>query len=126
MVDRAPELSLAPNRTLVRVAAAALAAIPLAFGSLRALQTGKDFRYLITAIASLATATIITRLVATRDREAVRPLWRSMIALIGATIVAAGVAYGLGARSGPAIWFVALGFSVCMTASTALGQFARS
>jgi len=50
-----------PRWRLSRVLAVAFAAIPFVFGGLRALQTRTDFRYLVTALASLAAAVTIFR-----------------------------------------------------------------
>jgi hypothetical protein len=113
-------IQLARSR-LVRVGAIAIAALPFAFGAARALQTGSDFRYLVVAVASLASATAIVRLGARRGPSS--GVW--VLALVGATLVSSAVAFALGARSAPAVLVVALAFSACVTAGLALGLFAR-
>jgi 4-amino-4-deoxy-L-arabinose transferase-like glycosyltransferase len=111
------------RRKLVRLLALGSAAVPLGFGALRALTTGTDFRYLVTALASLAAAATIFRLGASR----VRSRWRlGGIGLAGSTLVAAAVAFGQGATSAPAVWVVAVAFSLCVTTSGMLGLFSRS
>jgi len=111
------------TRKLGRLLALGFAAIPVGFGALRALTTGTDFRYLVTALASLAAAATIFRLGASR----VRSRWPlSCLALAGSTLVAATVAFGQGATSGPAVWLVALAFSLCVTTSGMLGLFSRA
>ena len=106
------------TRRIVRMFALVLAAIPLTFGALRALQTGTDYRYLIVALASLATAATAFRF------GPPGRLASSALGLVTSTLVAGAVAFGLGASSAAAVWFVALGFSLCETASGALGLFA--
>ncbi len=110
-------------RKLVRLLALGIAAIPIGFGALRALTTGTDFRYLVMALASFATAATVFRLGASR----VRSRWLlGCTALTGSTLVAAAVAFGQGATSGPAVLVVALAFSFCVTTSGMLGLFSRS
>ena len=111
----------APPR-LVRVLAVGCAAIPVGFGALRALTTGTDFRYLITALASLAAAATIFRLGASR----VSSRWLlSSLALAASTLVGGVVAFGQGATSAAAVWVVAFGFGLCVSASGRLGMFSR-
>jgi len=106
-----------------RVLAFSLAAVPVAFGALRALTTGTDFRYLVTALASLAAAAAIFRFGA--SRVASRWLLPSL-ALAAATLVGGAVAFEQGAASATAVWFVAFSFGLCVTASGVLGMFSRS
>ena len=112
-----------PRWRLSRVLAVAFAAIPFVFGGLRALQTRTDFRYLVTALASLAAAVTIFRLGASFGRRAASPVPLWLLALSGATLFAGAVAFGLGATSSTAVWVVAFGFGLCVTASGALGLF---
>ncbi len=113
------------NRMLLRVASVALTATPVAFGVLRALQTtGNDFRYLLTALASVAVAAVIVRRGAHGAPGTMPSFARSLFALGAGTLTAAAVAFGLGARSAPAIWVVAFAFSLCATGGFALGVIA--
>ncbi len=110
----------------MRILAIIAAAIPFAFGALRAIQTGDDYRYLITALASLVAATLIFRVGGRRRGAASSPWGFALIVLVGTTVITAGVAFLTGARNLPAIGIVAISFSLCTTASQALGLFARS
>lgn len=114
------------NRRLARVLVVVFAAIPFAFGALRALQTGSDFRYLVTALASFAAASAIFRFGSARGRAAASPVLLSLLALSAATLLAGAVSFGLGATSAAAVWLVAFCFSLCVTASGALGLFASA
>ena len=109
--------------TFVRVLAIGLAALPVGFGALRALTTGTDFRYLVMAIASLAVAVSIFRI--GRTRRLSRWLLPCLV-LAATTLVGAAVAFGEGATSAPAVWFVAFGFGLCVTMGGVLGMFPSS
>jgi len=113
------------RRTFPRVMGALLVAVPFVFGALRALQTGSDFRYLVTAFGSFAAAATILRFGAS-SRDAALPLLRLVLAVVGATLVAAAVAFGLGATSVLAILVVASAFSLCATTGLALWRLAPS
>lgn len=99
------------------VLAAVLAGIPVAFGVVRAIQTGRDLRYFVTAMVSLIAASATDRVAAAR-----RPSGASRVAVTFAvaTVASAVAAFALGARSMGAIWMVTAGFSVCTTASAVL------
>ncbi len=108
---------------IARVLAVGFAALPVGFGALRALTTGTDFRYLLTAAASLAAAALIFWFGASR----VTSRWLLMcMALAVSTLIGGVVAFGLGATSVGAVWFVTFGFGVCVTASGMFGLLARS
>jgi hypothetical protein len=87
-----------------------VAIIPVGFGALRAITTGSDFRYLWVALVSSVAAGVA--LTATR-RFPSRWLASVAVAVVAATIAAAGAAFALGGRSVPAVLFVAAGFAVC-------------
>lgn len=109
------------TRKFARVLAVVFAATPVAFGALRALTTGTDFRYLVTALVSLAVAAMSFTLGASRVSS------RSLLscgALVAATVIGGAVAFGLGATSMAAVWLVAFSFGLCVTASGVLGLFA--
>lgn len=116
------EMSQDTNHRAMRILAVALALVPIGFGALRALQTGTDFRYLVTAIATLAVAAMIFRFGAPRVSS--RGLLAGL-ALLAAALTGSAVAFWQGARSAPAVLIVAFAFSLCTTASGALGLFAR-
>ena len=111
-----------PSRSR-RILALGSAALPVGFGALRALTTGTDFRYLVTALASLAAAATIFRFGLAR----VSSRWLlSGLALVACTLVGGLVAFAEGATSAPAVGVVALAFGLCFSASGMLGLFARS
>ncbi len=102
-----------------RSAAIALAALPLGFGLLRAWQTGTDFRYLTTALVTVCITAVCFRFGASRA------LSRGLLvvgALVAATTASAVAAFALGARSAGAVWFVSLGFSLCVVGGAVLGS----
>jgi CHASE2 domain-containing sensor protein len=99
------------------------AAIPFAFGLIRAVSTGYDVRYLWMALASLLGAVIAGRTASTRKPIGVLAL--SAPVLIVATVVAGLAAFLLGARSVAAAGIVALAFGFCWAASYALYALSR-
>lgn len=110
---------------IVRVLAIAAAALPFAFGALRVIQSGDDYRYLITALGSFVAATLIFRVGGKRPGAATSPWGFALLVLGGTTLVTAATAFATGARNLPAVLIVAVLFSLCTTASQALGLFAR-
>jgi FtsH-binding integral membrane protein len=111
---------------LIFLLAILLGAMPFAFGVLRALTTGTDFRYLWVAIASSVGANGVLRLAKAGERtpRAVVALWA--IALVIATLLAGMVAYYVGARNSAALWIVALSFALCSATSASLIALRRS
>jgi hypothetical protein len=111
------------SRWFVRALAVCFAAAPVGFGALRALTTGTDFRYLVTALAVLAAAAITFRVGAPR----VRSRWMlSFLALALSTLVGSVVAIGQGATSIGAIGAVVAAFGLCVTVGGMLGAFSRT
>lgn len=107
----------------VRALAVCFAAAPVGFGALRALTTGTDFRYLITALAVLATAGITFRVGAAR----IQSRWLlSYLALTLSTLVGGIAAIGQGATSIGAIGAVVAAFGLCVTIGGMLGVFSRT
>ena len=105
----------------VRALALGFASAPVGFGALRALTTGTDFRYLVTALTSLAVAATVFRLGGSRGASRWMLSW---VALPAATLAGCAVAFAQGAASAPAVWLVAFGFGLCVTAGGVLGLFA--
>ncbi|MBI3567928.1 MAG: hypothetical protein HY084_06990 [Gemmatimonadetes bacterium] len=102
------------------VIAYGLAALPIGFGALRLLTTGRDARYLIIAIASLVTAVTVFRTGASRGS----PRWLlALVAVVASTLVGVAIAAWQGAGSRAAVLFVTLSFSLCFTVSGMLGAF---
>lgn len=99
-----------------------IASLPIAFGVIRAAQTGTDFRYLWSAIAALVGAAAVTARRSNTDRVAVR----GTLALCVATLLAAAMACLVGARSPGAVLVVALAFGACAAVGSALVARSRA
>jgi hypothetical protein len=104
---------------------AAFAAVPFAFGLIRAVETGDDVRYLWVALAALGGALVV---VATGKALG----WSSerVVALFGGVFVAATLcammaASALGVRVGPGMLIVGAAFAFCFAASGSLHVAAR-
>ena len=94
-----------------------LAALPIAFGVLRAASTGADYRYVWTAVASTLVAMVVMMI----RRGTMVPTARRVVgALLGAATVASVTGFAQGATSVPAVLFVALGFAICEACGIAL------
>ena len=93
------------------------AAIPFAFGMIRAFTTGTDVRYIWVALAAMVGGLLATS-VARRIRQA--PTTGVLVAAVFVTsAINAGVAaLLLGTRMGPALLIVAAGFAACFAAAT--------
>jgi hypothetical protein len=116
-------MSLEARKRVARAVGFALASMPLCFGALRALTSGTDFRYLITALVSLAAAGFTFRLSAGKMRSS----WgRTFLALAVSTLAGAMAAFGQGASSAAAVATVAGGFGICVTLGGMLGAFSRT
>jgi hypothetical protein len=108
------------RRHLLRLAAALLAAVPVAFGLVRAVQTGIDVRYLWLAGAALLGSLAVMEVGrSAAGPRRVSPL-RALVAVIVGAACAGATALFLGAKPGPGVAIVALGFGLCTGASAAL------
>jgi len=115
-------MSLEARKKAARAVGFVLASMPLCFGALRALTSGTDFRYVITAFVSLTAAGLTFRLSAGRMRSS----WgRSFLALAVSSLAGAMAAFGQGASSAAAVGTVAGGFGICVTLGGMLGVFSR-
>lgn len=109
-------------RRYLNVVAVGLAAVPIGFGTVRAITTGTDFRYLVTAVASLAAAAAVFRGAASR----VASRWLLSSLALAVSIGAGGVvASWQGATSVPAVALVVVGFGLCAAGSGILGLFSK-
>ncbi len=102
-----------------------LAAVPVAFGLIRAVSTGDDVRYLW-----LAGAAILGSMVAMRSgRGASGPahvsLGRAVGAVAAGSASAAAAALLMGTTAGPGLAIVAVSFGLCTGASAVLAAIAR-
>ena len=118
-------MSTSPRRQIASVLAILAAAVPFAFGLIRAITTGTDYRYVWMAIAAALGAAVVV--VATKARSLTRnEILLRTIAVFGLATVLAGVAgYLLGARAASGIVIVSVSFGLCDAASYALASFAR-
>ena len=107
----------------MRALAVCLMAVPVGFGALRALTTGTDFRYLVTAVAALVVSGVTIRVGAPRVRS------RGLLSLLalGLSTLAGGIAaFGQGATSVAAVVVVATLFALCVTTGGMLLLRARA
>jgi len=100
------------------------AVTPLAFGMIRALRTGDDFRYLWVALASLLSAVIVL-IVGNANPRSNRAAVRSATVFIIATVIAVLAASLVGARVGPGSVVVGAAFGFCYAAACALYLVSR-
>ena len=101
------------------------AAVPVAFGCIRAVTTGDDVRYLWMAGAAMLGSMAV---VARRSGDAIPanvPLGRGVGAVACGTVCAAVAAVLQGARSVPGVAIVALAFGVCTGTSAVFAMLAR-
>ena len=108
-------------QTLALVLGVGVAALPIAFGAIRAATTGTDFRYLWTALAALAGSAAV--MAGGRAGNGVN-VPRMLLALCVGTLLAALTAFLVGARSPGAVLVVSLAFGAC--AAIGGGLVARS
>ena len=112
-----------PREWLLYSLSILFAAIPFAFGLIRAVSTGYDVRYLWMAFASLLGAVIAVR--TARNRKPTGMLAVSALVLVIASVLAGLAAFLLGARSVAAAGIVAFAFGFCWASSYALYALSR-
>ena len=100
--------------------------VPFAFGVIRAITTGSDFRYLWMALAAVLGAVVVAVTTTQRTTTQNEILKRSGAAFVLATLLAGGVGYLLGARSFIGVWIVAVSFGLCEAVGFALTKMART
>ena len=107
-----------------RILAVLMAAVPFAFGVIRAITTGWDYRYVFIAVASFAGAVLGVWLAGTQRRHESRAT-TLVIGFVLSLLLGSATGWALGARSVSAIVFVAGGFAVCEIMACALYLLAR-
>lgn len=113
------------RRQLLQLLAVLLAVLPVAFGSVRAINTGDDFRYLWLAAAAIL-GSLSVMLPAYRVPGPTRVSARRAAAAIATgAACAAATAVALGATAGPGVAIVAVAFGLCTGTGTVLGAAAR-
>jgi len=107
------------------LAAMMFAAVPVAFGAIRAITTGDDVRYLWMAGAAMIGSLAVVPWTSVVAPPAAVRLVRGMLAIACGTACAAVTAVVQGARSVPSVAIVALSFGLCTGASAACMMLAR-
>ena len=102
-----------------------LGAVPVAFGVVRAINTGDDFRYLWLAAASILGSLAVMGPGYRAPGSARVPLARAAAAIGAGAACAAVAAIVLGATPGPGVAIVAASFGLCTGTGAALGTLAR-
>jgi hypothetical protein len=101
--------------TLSKALAAVFACAPLMFGANRLVTTGDDYRMLAMAVVSLIGFFIVVSV-----KRDTRPSTAAIFFV--STVLAATVAYVMGARAAFGIWAVATVFGFCYASSNILKQ----
>jgi hypothetical protein len=102
------------------------AAGPFVAALTRALGTGTDFRMLLMAIPAFLIVGAIMAFGNAPSRKASGVLTLSVVAFVVAAVVAASVAYLLGARANFGVWAVAIVFALFFATGSALHAFSRT
>ena len=114
----------AQRRQLLLLVAVLLAVVPVAFGSVRAIETGDDFRYLWLAAAAIL-GSLAVMVPAYRGPGPARvSVGRAVSASATGAACAAATAFILGATAGPGVAIVAVGFGLCTGTGMVLGAVA--
>ena len=109
------------SRGLLRSLSIVFAALPFAFGAIRAVQTGgRDLRYILVALAAVSGAAAVK---AAAGRFGRRPRMAAaffVAVFMGSTLVAVIAALLIGTILGPGILVVASAFGFCLAAASLL------
>lgn len=100
-------------------------AVPFAFASIRAIQTGKDVRYLWVALAGLFGAAATVRAGRAYSRRSTAAVALAVGAFVVATLFSVAGALLIGTRLGPGLLVVAAAFGLCFAAAAFLHLLAR-
>jgi hypothetical protein len=112
------------RRRLFEALAIASAAVPFAFASIRAVQTGRDVRYFVVALAGLIGVVGAIGLSGARGRPMAAAVAAG--AFVVATLFASVAAVLIGTKLGPGLLVVAASFGLCFAASALLHLLARA
>lgn len=107
------------------IAGILLIAAPFAFGVIRRLQTGTDWRYLYVAISAFIGSSVVIAIGRSRSRTSSVTVGISVIAFIAATLAAVLGAKFLADTQSAAVWIVAVAFAFCTTVGTVLYLVSR-
>ena len=100
-------------------------AMPFAFGVIRAVETGRDLRYLWLAVVSFLGAWAVMTIGTARARYPRTVLVLAAMAFGVALLLGVVTARLLGVMAGPGMWVVCGAFALCAAASRALAALAR-
>ena len=104
--------------------AVVFAAVPVAFGLIRAVQTGRDVRYVWVAAAGACGAVVVTAIArAHGDSSTPVLVFCGSFLMSGVLALCAGLA--VGTRLGPGLLVVAAGFAGCFSIASVLAVLAR-
>ena len=112
------------RRQLLLLVAVLLAVVPVAFGSVRAINTGDDFRYLWLAAAAILGSLAVMVPAYRAPGPARVSAGRAVGAIAAGAACAAAMAVALGATAGPGVAIVAVAFGLCTGTSMVLGAVA--
>jgi len=110
----------------MNVLALLAALVPFAFGVVRAITTGNDYRYLWMAVVALLGALGALALAGRRPARPASWVAASALAFIIAALGAGVVGYIVGARNAVSMFIVAVAFGACEGAAVALRLWART
>ena len=114
------------RRGLLLVASVVLAAVPVAFGLIRAVSTGgDDFRYLWLAGAAILGSISVMPLARAFSGDLRVSLGRAVSSVAAGALSAAAIALFMGASAGPGVAIVAVAFGVCSGTSAVFATLAR-
>jgi hypothetical protein len=107
------------------VTAVLVAALPVAFGVIRAVSTGDDVRYLWLAGAAILGSMVAVRLRRSASDPAHVSPGRALGAVAAGAACAAAAAFLMGATAGPGVAIVAGAFGFCTGTGAVLATLAR-
>jgi hypothetical protein len=113
------------RRQLALVASIGLAAVPVAFGIIRAVSTGSDLRYLWLAGAAIVGSMAVVAFRRGGPGAAQVSMLLAAGAIVTGAACAAAAALLMGTRAGPGLAVVALAFGLCTGASAVCASLAR-
>jgi hypothetical protein len=118
-------MTFASERGVRRLLSIAAAGVPFAFASIRAIQTGDDFRYFWVAFAGLIGAAAAARAGRGSRQRSIRAVALAAGSFVTATLLAVIAAVLIGTRLGPGLVVVAASFGLCFAAAVLLDLLAR-
>lgn len=113
------------RRPWLLLGAVTFAAVPVAFGGIRAIATGDDVRYLWMAAAAILGSLAIVPWTRAAPRASAPPIGRAIAAIACGTAGAAITGVLQGARSVPGVAIVALSFGLCTGLGAVFAMLAR-